>query len=421
MDRSHSPRVLAVGALNIDNLGDLLFLPITEHFLPDAEITPAAPVGWAVSEALLDRPVPAYGPLLDNETYDVIWTLGGQVGGPVVGSLDLEGQFLMSAPAPVRKAFESAPPDERRQMLSRAGGDRPVLSAYVPSPSGFPLNASAATVINSAGLAGLLDNPARRDEHVALLRGTTFVSVRDKESSALLDELGIEHRLAPDAVHTLSTVRPSEPRRDSDIAIFQVSRRILGDLGVDQVAATLARCSNLRGLRIRVLMTGTYIGADSPEDNARLIEHARRVDPGLDIELIEDRKPFDLVDHIRGARIVIGTALHLRIPAASYKIPRVTFTPTRTDALLAGYDRVTMYARHWDPEMPYGVPLAKLDDAIGSALSKADDQDVVRAAERLVRLAEENLKYLADAAMSTTRTSPVSRRRVTATRSGFES
>jgi hypothetical protein len=57
------PRVLMVGAYERDNLGDLLFLLVTERYLPHAEIVSAAPFG-ADMTTLLDRRVHAYGPLL---------------------------------------------------------------------------------------------------------------------------------------------------------------------------------------------------------------------------------------------------------------------------------------------------------------------------------------------------------------------
>jgi hypothetical protein len=52
-----------VGPYERDNVGDLLFLLVTERYLPDAQITASAPFG-ADMTALLDRKVHAYGPLL---------------------------------------------------------------------------------------------------------------------------------------------------------------------------------------------------------------------------------------------------------------------------------------------------------------------------------------------------------------------
>ena len=73
------PRVLLVGAYERDNLGDLLFLLVTERYLEGAEVVAGAPFSADMRE-LLDRKVPAYGPLLQAEAFDAIWTVGGQVG-----------------------------------------------------------------------------------------------------------------------------------------------------------------------------------------------------------------------------------------------------------------------------------------------------------------------------------------------------
>lgn len=391
---TYRPRVLTVGVSNIENLGDLLFQLITERYLADAQVVMCAPFP-ADMTALLGRPVQAYGPLLEAEEFDAIWTVGSQFGGPKVGSVDLEGAYQMTAPADAYHEFERSSLSQRQHILASAAGDAPVVCAFIPSPLSYPRNSGTISVINSAGIGHMLDDPARRDAHVALLRGTTFITIRDTDSSDLLTSLDIEHRLAPDVVHTLSRVRPAERDPDSDIAVFQISKSILADLGPANVASALARSESLKGLRVRLLMNGTYRFADSAQHNKDLITRIKRITPTMDIELIEDRHPFDLVDHISSARIVIGTAFHLRIPAASYQVPRVSLSPANTAALPAGYDRVTNYARLWDPHMPYDVPLGHLDHAIDTALGKANNPEVSENAATLTQLAHDNITDLA--------------------------
>ena len=391
----YRPRVLTVGVSNIDSLGDLLFQLITRRYLSlsGAEVVMCAPFA-ADMTALLGCQVQAYGPLLEAEEFDAIWTVGSQFGGPKVGSLDLEGAYWMTASPDAHREFERSSAAERQQILRRAAGDGAVVCAFIPSPLSYPRNAGTITVLNSAGIGYMLDDPSRRDEHAALLRGTTFVSIRDNDSSELLTSLDIEHRLAPDIVHTLSLVRPAERDPDSDVAIFQISKSILADLGPDDVAATLARCASLKGLRVRVLMTGTYGSADSAHHNKDLITRVKQASPTIDIDLIEDRRPFDLVDHIRTARIVIGPSLHLRIPAAAYNVPRVSLSPNNIAVLPAGYDRVTNYARLWDPYMPYDVPLHQLDQAIETALQTADHPKITEHSARITQLAHDNITDL---------------------------
>ncbi|MGH3487187.1 MAG: polysaccharide pyruvyl transferase family protein [Actinopolymorphaceae bacterium] len=378
---THRPRVLMVGAYERDNFGDLLFLLVTEKYLPNAQITAAAPFS-ADMTALLDRKVEAYGPLLQGEEFDAVWTVGGQVGGT-----DLRSAFRMSAPPELAREFQRSSPARREEMLRRAVGDVHVASPYLPSLATYPRNAGAISVLNSVGVSGIRGaGRYRREELIALVRAGTLISVRDKESSNYLTELGIEHRLVPDAVHAISVLRPAERNPESDVAIFQASRSILTNLGHADVAAALVGSEHLRGLRIRLLMAGTAAGHDSVADFDQVIAHAKRIDPQVDIEILDERRPFDLCDRMREARVVIGTSLHVRIIACAYGIPRVTLSRTKP----------TRYARVWDPEMPFDVSLAGLDAAVGAALEAAERPEVLARSRELSQLAHDNLTAFAE-------------------------
>jgi hypothetical protein len=229
------------------------------------------------------------------------------------------------------------------------------------------------------------------DENIALLRGTTFISVRDKESSDYLNLLGLEHRFAPDVAHAISVLYPKPPELADDVAILQMNSRVLSELGPDNVGRALAQSENLRGLQIRVLLAGTFRGGDSFEVCDQLVRHARAADPSIEIDVITDRRPFELVDHIRTARVVIGTAFHVRVAACAYKTPRVT---------IAGFPAVTNYARTWDKDMPYGVSLPQLDEAIGEALRNADRPDIAAHSDELAHLADDNIKQMVESAFA---------------------
>ena len=92
-----------------------------------------------------------------------------------------------------------------------------------------------------------------------------------------------------------------------------------------------------------------------------------------------------LVDHIRRARVVIGTSLHVRIVAAAYGVPRVSLAKPKP----------TRYARLWDPGMPFGVALGELDAAVEAALERAARPEAAEHAQRLALAAHENLEQLA--------------------------
>lgn len=371
------PRVLTVGAYERDNVGDLLFLLVTERYLSGARVVAAAPFA-ADMRPLLDRRVAAHGPLLRDEAFDVIWTVGGQV-----GAVDVARAYRMSAPPRAYRRYARASPRRRAALLERATGGVPLGSPYIPSPLDHPRNAGAISVLNSVGLSGVggIEDEARRAALIALLRGQTSIAVRDRASSRLLDRLGIEHVLAPDAVHALGVLWPAERDPDADTAVLQVSSAILRSLGHAAVGARLAASPALRGRPVRLLLAGTATGHDRVADYEELMRHA----PGLDLAILEERRPLDVVDRIRRARVVIGTSLHVRIIAAAYGVPRVSLARWKP----------AQYARTWDPDMPYGVALDDLDAAIAAAESAGRRPEVAERSAAVVRHAHEHLDALA--------------------------
>jgi len=263
---------------------------------------------------------------------------------------------LSASPRAYRR-FARASPRRRAAVLRRATGGTPAISPYMPAPLDHPRNAGAISVLSSVGLSGVrgVEDEARRDALVALLRGQTFITVRDRGSSRLLDALGIEHELAPDAVHALGVLWPYERDPGADVAVVQISSAILRRLGHAEVGARLAASPQLRGRPVRLLLAGTATGHDSVADYEALIRHA----PGVDLAVLDGRRPLDIVDQIRRARVVIGTSLHVRIIAAAYGVPRISLSRWKP----------TQYARAWDPDMPYDVRLGALDAADRSATS----------------------------------------------------
>src|SRR3712207_4864236 len=129
---THRPRVLLVGPYERDNFGDLLFLLVTEHCLWDAEVCAAAPFAADMS-ALLGRTIPAYAPLLRAEPFDVVWSVGGQI-----GSIDARRAYRYAAAPDVHERFLQAGRLEQRQRLRRAAGGTVPLSPYIPSLTAFP-------------------------------------------------------------------------------------------------------------------------------------------------------------------------------------------------------------------------------------------------------------------------------------------
>lgn len=374
------PRVLTVGAYERDNFGDLLFLLLTERYLTGSDVVAAAPFA-ADMTTLLDRPVLAVGDALRDSDVDVIWTVGGQVGGTTP-----ESALRMSKSPTEYDAFQAAGPSEQRALIRAALHGAELASPYIPTPGAFERNAAAVTVLNSVGLTGARVLPPHvREEVVEVLRSTDVVSVRDRESSGFLTRLGVTHTLAPDVVHALSLLEPYDPDPGSDIAVVQFSTRLLERFGHERLARDLVRSEHLRGLRFRLVMAGTAPKHDSVEGLERVAERVRKLDRRREIEVLTDRRPLDIVRQIREARIVIGTSLHVRIVAAAYGLPRLTMRRAKP----------TRYATHWDHQMPFGVRIDDFEDAVGAALAAGARAEVRHESDRLSRLADDNVRAIA--------------------------
>lgn len=373
------PRVLLVGPYERDNLGDLLFPLVTERYLAGAEILYGVPFAPSTQE-LLQRPLVRYGPVLDREQVDVVWSVGGQLGG-----VDVARAYRMAAAPEAARRFADAEPDERRALLRAAAGGTRLGSPYVPFVVEHPRNAGAITVVNSAGLSSLRGAPRpHRRGLLATLRGTDAVVVRDRASAELLRREGINHRLVPDAVHAIGTLRPPASRRPADAVVVQISHRLFERLGRDEIAQALAAATAGLGLRVRLLPAGLAAGHDALDDLAWLQGRLGALAADLDVSIVASRRPWDLVDEIAAARLVISTSLHVRIIACAYDAARISLDRRK----------VTSYARAWDSSMPAGVALDGLTVATRAALARADDPGVIDAARRLTRRAHEHLEDL---------------------------
>ena len=174
-----------------------------------------------------------------------------------------------------------------------------------------------------------------------------------------------------------------DPRAET--AIVQISRARLRMLGHGRVAAALAHSPQLARRPVRLLLAGTATGHDSAEDYERVVRAARRSDRGIDIAVLEERRPLELAGHIRRARVAIGTSLHVRIVAAAYGVARVSLAKPKP----------TRYARQWDPGMPYGVGVEDLDAAVEAALRQAGRPEAAAHAEALALASDERLRALA--------------------------
>lgn len=348
------PRILCVGAYERDNFGDLLFQMVSERYLRDADVIWAAPFAADMTE-LTGLDVPAFGPLLEAETFDAIWTVGGEVGGTSV-----EYAYKAALGSSRFKVFKDADADTRRAMLAEHQGSVPVESPYLPRPSAYAPNILAASVLNSIGIAAVAALPPEKKASVTgILREATHVSVRDRRSSSFLTEEGIAHSLEPDLVQSIAVSRPRPDLVRGDYVLVQVSQPHLGKVGIEAFAKAIIDSAVLSENPVRLFLAGTAPGHDSAERYQQIIDMVLAADPERRISISTTIKPWDRVDEIAGAKLWIGGSLHGRIVASAYGVPRVSLAKRKLDE----------YAQTWDPDMPWGVHPRTLGDAASRALA----------------------------------------------------
>lgn len=368
------PRILCVGAYERDNFGDLLFQLITADYLRDAEVVFAAPFAADMSELTGER-IPAFGPLLSNESFDAVWTVGGEVGATTVG---FAHKAALGAEEHV--VYKAAPLEERRRMLAEHMGPIPVESPYLPRVSAYPRNRTVASVVNSVGVAAIAGlPPVRRAAVTGILREATFLSVRDRMASETLTAAGVAHSLVPDLVHTIALSRPrTEPR--GDYVLLQIADNRLKRFPLDDIVRAIAESRVLAEHPVRLFLAGTAPLHDSVETYERIIAGVHAIDPARRIEISTTRDPWERVDEIAGAYAWLGSSLHGRIVASAYGVPRVSIAKRKLDE----------YAQTWDPDMPWGVSPAGFDDALVKAV-RAAERGKADVGDDLARRAHENM------------------------------
>ena len=346
--------IALIGAYERDNFGDLLLGLVTRDLL-------ARPVRWTAPTAgrtdrLLGAHVVPYPDEFSHQSPAASWVVGGEVGG-----VSLRGMLR----------YNELDPAEVSPLIEHP---------YLPRPSRFKGTAERPFVVNSAGLSGVMRlKPKQIQQARAALREADAVSVRDPASSALLDEWGIEHRLAPDVVHALCRVRPLTAEK-TDTVVVQVRAKDTSRATARELADLLTGIPRLNGLRIALFVAGTAPGHDSPEHYRELMAALATAGTRPAV-LIDTREPFQLAEAIATSQLWIGTSLHGRIIAAQYGVPRISLN----------VPKVNRYAEHWDDAMPYGVPLTTL----GPAVEQAFSGDPTKGSGTLTDLAVANLNALA--------------------------
>ena len=347
-----------VGAFERENFGDLLFLDATRGFL-EGGIATAPSAGD--TRAFGGELVRSYFDLFSNERgIEYVWTVGGEV-----GSTTMEGARRMSGGASYESVFSAGLNNH---------------SPYVPRMSTYESTLSSPFVINSVGLAGLsMLRGMKRIELLGAVREATYVSVRDRTSSRLLNRLGIKHSVVPDIVHAHAECMVEGAPLMRDVALIQCSSEAIARIGTSQFARYIVGSSALRGMRLRLFSAGSAPGHDSLDSLLQIKEHLDSLTAPDRTEISGSTSAVQRAQEIAGSGLWIGTSLHGFILATSFGVPRVGIE----------LDKVAQYARSWGIEAPAGVPVSGLGSATEAALSrKGRDLDLRIGADLGVRARE---------------------------------
>lgn len=371
-----------LGAYERDNFGDLLFLERTRALLgADNSI---ALTTFSHTPELLTSSTPMTLATADSSSAARgLWVVGGEV-----GAVAVYAAYGMLDDGKKGEHFVGASRFKRRRIIRRASGARLTDLAYLPRATSLRNLASAPYIVNSVGLTGVdLLRGDMRLAAIAALREADFISVREQESSALLDDLGISHRLAPDLVHTLrldypelATKEARETARGMGRAVVQVSEAQLRSVGIDPLAHAIATSEALKGRHIRLFVAGTAPKHDSVELYDQLATAVRLINPQAKIDISTATEPLDKVRELATSSLVLATSLHAMIISMSFNVPHAgLFIP-----------KVARYANCWKDPMPTGVPIREFGAAAIAAIDRGPSLEESDFADNLAESARDN-------------------------------
>ncbi len=189
------------------------------------------------------------------------------------------------------------------------------------------------------------------------LKDCTYVSVRDRETSTELEKIDVEHNLVPDSAILISDIFPQQvdPGARGHI-VFHISdhhakRRI------EAIAQQLTELNVNTGLKIALLTIGKAPGHsdDGPLDKLHSLlgdERAYRVDSG-NIE--------DIISCIASSKLYCGTSLHGAITALAYAVPQIALLPQNVIKL-------SSFLETWVPKQMCGFAEVRQISQIGTNL-----------------------------------------------------
>jgi len=381
--------VILFGAFDRHNFGDLLFPHVAAALLPGRR---------HVFAGLVQRDLRPWGGHAVEALPTVAASLGDRpatlihVGGEILSCDAWQAAVMLEQPGAAQSIVRrlDGRPGEQREWA------RATLGTQARAPYATTARATFTGPLRVAYLAvgGVeLDacDGALRAEVFAALAGADDLSVRDRQTLAQLQTVGIAARLAPDPAVMVAelfgeTVRAraeeGEVARVRDACpqgylAVQFSADFGDDETLSRLAAQLDRACASTGLGIVLFRAGAAPWHDELDALWRLAARMR----SRSASVFESLDLWNICALIATSRGYCGSSLHGRIVAMAFALPRVNL---RHPSAHARTGKQAAFASAWDlAEMPAVVDVDDAASAIGQALAT----DPVRRARTAAQLA----------------------------------
>ncbi|MDT0182962.1 polysaccharide pyruvyl transferase family protein [Microbacterium sp. ARD31] len=339
----------SIGAYDRFNFGDLLFPHAIDRYSPE-------PVSH-ISTTRVD--LSERGGVKTVAVQDVVLSPGDSliVGGGDVLSASWLGAWWHLQSEKVdfvaRAANRLLPQPVMNEMARRA------LSGSWPLPFVPPPDICSATAVAYSSVSGSHIHALDRREIEYLrsaMQAARYISVRDRETQAILATIGVDAALAPDSVavfglHTPPTERL--PRTFVLQASDQWVRPRVHELvnAINELAA--------EGWRVEFLSIGQVAG----HSDAKALDRLRRA--GARVTANDASSVSEIWEVIRNATTFSGSSLHGHIVSIANETPCVA---------LGGVKKLEDYARTWSPDVvDVCTDVATLPMMVKQARSRPND------------------------------------------------
>lgn len=342
-DTANKVKVIAYGAYDRHNYGDLLFAIVLKHYLE-------ANNGFHVLVAATKKSdLSSFGALPTISLKAALRATRQQrntmlvVAGGECLTAQWESIIGYLAPQAIYYPIKASPYLIGHQQFIRLSRRFTSIPSDLPLVLGERELPGYQVMYNSVG-----GNEISRKKpliHAAIkrnLKDCTYISVRDRETSAELEKLGVEYRLVPDSAVLISDIFPQQPNpSEPGHIVFHISEHH-SRRRIEAIAEQLSELSDSTGLKIALLTIGKAPGHsdDTPLDKLQTLlgERAFRVDSG---------HIQDIIRCIATSKLYCGTSLHGAITALTYAVPQIALLPRRVIKL-------SSFLETWAPRQSCG-------------------------------------------------------------------